>query len=409
MKHINRGLKKIKQQAEELVRDPRFLFLAGEKVGELGVAGEERNRLILILAGIGRTLPEPPSVIIKGSTSSGKSTLLKDCVQLFPPESVIERAGLSGKALAYRKESLADKILLINEYRCGKDAQLLLRLIQSDGGIKHEATTVQGSARTTTTVERNGTPVVLTTTTQDRVFEDDETRFLSLSIDESQKQTLAILMAQATVRSKVDYQDLRVWRTAMSLVAWKEGDFEHPPVWLGYVAGKLPLSRVRVRRDWSRFLAFCKAIALCRGGLERDKPLDITFQDYCVAFEIFEPVLAATLRGLPTQQLMVAQAVAALTKTLQRAVTTREVAERLEWKESLVYKHVNAALINRLLKYEPGVGAREKNVKRLLCAEGSNPRFLPSPKSVFKNNSMLGSEISYVDPLTGETKVLRRN
>ncbi len=124
-------------QALRLVNDPLFLFRASRKIGDLGVVGEERNRLILLLAGIARTLPDPPSVLVKGSTSSGKSTLVKHSVRVFPPDCVIERAGLSGKALAYGAGPLAGKILFIHEYRCGKDAQLLLRLLQSEGRIRH--------------------------------------------------------------------------------------------------------------------------------------------------------------------------------------------------------------------------------------------------------------------------------
>jgi hypothetical protein len=127
-------------KAQELLADPRFLFRACQKVKDLGVIGEERNILIFLLAGISRTLSEPTSVMMKGSTSSGKSTVMKNCLRLFPRGCVIERAGLSGKALAYGKGSLAGKILAIAEYRCGKDAQQLLRLLQSEGSIKHEAT-----------------------------------------------------------------------------------------------------------------------------------------------------------------------------------------------------------------------------------------------------------------------------
>ena len=132
----------IQKKALELVNDSKFLFRAGQKVGELGVVGEERNRLAVILACISRSLDEPVSVIGKGTTGAGKSKQFHTCMQLFPPSSVIERAGLSGKALAYGKGSLAGKILFINEYRCGRDAQQLLRLLQSDREIRHEATTV---------------------------------------------------------------------------------------------------------------------------------------------------------------------------------------------------------------------------------------------------------------------------
>ena len=181
---------RIEKKALRLLADPKFLFKAGQKIGELGIVGEERNRLIVVLAGISRVLLEPTSVLFKGPTGSGKSSVLKKSVLLFPPECIVERAGLSGKALAYGTGSLANKILLINEYRCGKDAQQLLRLLQTEGGIRHEATTIRGSHRSTTTVQRIGTPVVLTTTTDDEVYADDESRFQSVWVDESESQTL---------------------------------------------------------------------------------------------------------------------------------------------------------------------------------------------------------------------------
>jgi len=199
---------------------------------------------------------EPPSVLVKGSTSSGKSTLVKRSLLLFPPECIVERAGLSGKALAYGTSSLKNKILFINEYRCGKDAQLLLRLLQSEGRIRHESTSVRGSIRSTRTVERAGMPVVLTTTTDESVYEDDETRFLSLWVDESATQTLAILSAQACRKKVWVPRDLAVWRSAIALLHSNEYDFTDSPKWLQYVANELPATQIRVRRDWQRVLAW---------------------------------------------------------------------------------------------------------------------------------------------------------
>jgi hypothetical protein len=134
-------LRKIdREKAISLLADPRFLYKAGKKVGELGIVGETRIILILLLAAIARVFPKPPSVLIKGPTSSGKSTVVKTTLQLFPPECILERAGISRKALAHGKGSLAHKILFIHEYRCGRDAQQLLRLLQSEGRITHEFT-----------------------------------------------------------------------------------------------------------------------------------------------------------------------------------------------------------------------------------------------------------------------------
>jgi hypothetical protein len=182
------------------ILDRKFLFRASQKIGELGVVGEERNRVAVFVGCVSRMTDEPVSLMGKGTTGSGKSKQFKTALQLFPPSCVIERAGLSEKALAYGKIRLAEKILFINEYRCGRDAQQLLRLLQSDREIQHEATTVKGSRRSTDTAIRSGTPVVLTTTTDDVVYPDDESRFLSLFANEGPDQSRAILIAKASAR-----------------------------------------------------------------------------------------------------------------------------------------------------------------------------------------------------------------
>ena len=404
-KRTIKGSRGIRQKAIELLNDGKFLFRACEKIGELGVVGEKRNRLVLFLAGIARTLPEPPSVMIKGPSSSGKSTIVKAAVQLFPPQCVVERAGLSGKALAHRKQSLAQKILFIHEYRCGKDAQQLLRLLQSEGRIEHEFTKIGPRGSGTKTVKQVGKPVVLTTTTASTVYTDDETRFVSCPISTSQAQTHAIYQAIAKGSAIKDSEDLPLWRAATSRLRYKEGDFEHPPTWLRYVATKLPRDDVRGRRDWPRFLAFTSAIALCRSHRDGHR-VDITFADYCVAYRIFEPVFAFTRRALPHEQLTLAKTVAKLIRRFGRSVTVREIANELNWKERVVYKRAKAAKESGLIEYEKRT--RERNVKRIRARDEFRERFLPNPIDVLHHNPQIGRKLKYIDPFTGERKVVRR-
>ena len=191
----------------------------------------------------------------------------------------------------------------------------------------------------------------------------------------------------------------------MSLLARKKTEFQDSPAWLGYVAENLPINKLRVRRDWERFLNFCRAVALCRPLTGAEEAVNITFADYCVAFRILEPALASTVYGLRTQELNLGRAVALLNKQLGRAVTAREIAGKLNWKDALVYKYLKPAVRNRLLEYEPGT--REKNMKLLWANTDVTNGFLPSPKSVFQNNPEIGSEVRYVDPFTGEQKAMR--
>lgn len=385
----------------------RFLFRASQKVTELGVVGEERNKRAVLVGCITKELDEPVSIMGKGTTGSGKSRQFKACTQLFPPSCVIERAGLSGKALAYGKGSLAGTILFINEYRCGQDSQQLLRLLQSDREIKHEATTVKGSRRRTSTAVRSGAPVVLTTTTDDVVYPDDESRFLSLWTDEGPAQSRAILVAKASAPPTVIHDDLPVWQKAMSLLKPKPIDFHNPPEWLRFVANRVPCANVRVRRDWSRFLTLCQAVALCRRpALRSNQVLDITFPDYCVAYKIFEPIFASAIRGLPSREVELSRIVATLNRRKSRPVSITEVASELGWKRSLAYKHAAQAVRHRLVEHEPGT--RESNLKRLTARADTNQGFLPRPRVVFDHNPEIGLEARYVDPFTGKTLVMRR-
>jgi hypothetical protein len=396
----------LKKKALKLL-DQKFLFRANQKIGELGVVGEERNRLAVFVGCVSRMTEEPVSLMGKGSTGSGKSKQFKTGLQLFPPSCVIERAGLSGKALAYGKGSLGGKILFINEYRCGQDAQQLLRLLQSDREVRHEATTIKGSHRTTDTAVRSGTPVVLTTTTDDVVYPDDESRFQSLFANEGPDQSRKILIAKASAPSIITHDDLPVWQKATSLLKPRPGDFRHPPEWLRFVAGQIPCGDVRVRRDWSRFLTFCQAVALCRRPTMRsNQSSDITFPDYCVAYKIFEPIFASVVHGLPSREVELSRAVATLNRQRGRPVSLTEVATELGWKRSLAYKHAARAVRHRLVEYE--LGTRESNIKRLIARSDTDEGFLPRPRLVFDHNPEIGLEARYVDPFTGKTLVMRR-
>jgi hypothetical protein len=237
------------------------------------------------------------------------------------------------------------------------------------------------------------------------IFADDATRFLATTVDDSTTQSLAIVTAQAKAPMVIDAKDLPIWQTAMLLLKYLAGDFASPPEWLQYIAKHLPLDNVRVRRDWERFLAFCKAVALCR-SFQSGHPVNIDFSDYCVAYRIFEPVFASTLRGLPTQELALARAVAKLNARYHRSVTVGELARELGWEKAVVYKLAKKSVRRRLLEYEPGT--RERNVKRIRVRERVAGQFLPSPKTVLKRNPKIGRKVKYVDPFSGVWKQVKK-
>jgi hypothetical protein len=405
-KSVSESKAKCKEDARRLVSDPAFLYRAMNKIGELGVVGEKRNRLILFLAGTTKDLETPVSVIVKGQSSSGKSNVTRKTLELFPPECVISRSSLSAKAPAHGQGSLAGKILYLQEYRGGKDAQYLLRLQQSEKLISHEFATIRGAGRGTEVSEREGSPVVLTTTTESKVFTDDETRFLSIWIDDSAHQTLAIMQAQVAGANASVEPSLPIWQETARIIGRRKVAFRFPS-WFSDIAALVPTEQVRVRRDWERFLTFCKAVALCGSFVSHKKNPDqiaISFPDYCIAYRIVNPALASTIYALHEREIALSEAVRALHKHNKKPVTVAEVTQHLKWEKSLVYKYLDPALQHKLIKQIPG--SRQSNQKLLEPEPGAQSGFLPSPKQVLKTIDGVGHEARYVNPLTGKVVLI---
>lgn len=400
---------RIRTAARKLLRGLEFLHKAMLKIGELGVVGENRNKLILFLAALTKNLDVPVSVLVKGQSSSGKSNLIRTVLQLFPPECVISRASLSAKAPVHGEESVKGRILYLFEYRGGKDAQYLLRLQQSEKYIAHEYATITGGERKTNVSEREGSPVVLTTTTESKVFADDETRFLSVWIDDSPQQTLAVMEAQVHSDIGEGKSDLAVWQEAIRLVGRYRNRVLFPG-WFVKIAALVPRDHVRVRRDWERFLAFCKVVAICRSaasGAQQQTEVEVNFSDYCVAYTVLNSALASSVHQSNERALDLANAVRRLFRKLKRPVTVKEVAAHLQWKGALAYKYLNVAIKRRFVKQVSGT--RQSNQKLLEPVPSVETGFLPSPKLVFATVDEINVEDgAFLDPLTGKRKVFVR-
>jgi energy-coupling factor transporter ATP-binding protein EcfA2 len=386
--------KALTAKAQELIRDPKFLYRASQKISELGLVAKPENRLIIFIAGLSLTVTHKVSVLIAGDSSTGKSTLINTVLKLFAPESVIRRASFSRKAFAYGKESLDKKILYVNEYRGGRDAQLLLRILQSDGEIAHEYVT-SGKTRV---VLRLGSPVVFTTTTEEVIVPDDATRFLMIRLEPTPNQNLAVFKAAMATERNGYEPELDVWQESTRLIIGRYKKRFSYPNWFEYIADQVPKDKARFCRDWNRFLGCVEVIALCRSQVDGFE--GISFADYCVAHRILNQAFTATAFDVTENELVVQRTVNRLSNELGRAVKIGEIRDALQWGEGMTYKHVRSSVKQKLIRYESGT--EERNVKRLLPAEQRASTFLPAPQQVLQNAKGLPRSVEYVDPLTGE-------
>ncbi len=106
---------------------------SANEIGRAGIVGEEKNRLSLFLAALTKDSKKSVSVLVKGPHLQREKQSCPRGRRTPTAEWVVVRSSLTTKALAYGAESLSGKILYLYEYRGGRDAQLLTRVIAVRG------------------------------------------------------------------------------------------------------------------------------------------------------------------------------------------------------------------------------------------------------------------------------------
>ena len=186
------------------------------------VAGEEKNAKLLYLVATSRLFGKCMNAAIKGPSSGGKSEIRRQVLEFFPPEEVVSFTTLSEKALLYYPDDFAHKILSMGEASGAEEQSLqdyLLRELISEGRLRYP---VVQQAMVTVTVEKNGPVAFMVTTTRAALHPENETRMLSLEIDDSDTQTRIVLDKVAEIvglnfeQAVVDYEPWRDYQRWLS-------------------------------------------------------------------------------------------------------------------------------------------------------------------------------------------------
>jgi hypothetical protein len=97
----------------------------------------------LTLGAVSLLRGEPISAIIKGTSSVGKSEVIKRVTKALPAEMLVERQSMSERALAYiGKDGLKNKILVVYELGGlgseGKESLEMAKQILSEGCLRRQ-------------------------------------------------------------------------------------------------------------------------------------------------------------------------------------------------------------------------------------------------------------------------------
>jgi hypothetical protein len=326
--------------------------LLAEAVGtvlKLGVTGETRIVKGTFLTAVSQVLPEPVSMVAKGASAGGKSYATRTALRLFPDDDFYQVTAGSQRSLIYTDEEFSHRTIVmfeatalreVAEKRDGDMTAMIVRTLLSEGQLIYDVTERGDDGKMgTRRIIKKGPTNLIVTTTADNLHHENETRLLSLPVDESEEQTRAVMVRTAQRRNQAEPAeppDLAPWH---ELFHWLKHHGEHRVYipYADYLAENAAASVVRMRRDFGVLLGMIEAHAvLHQVTRERDQHGRIlaTAADYTAAVDILADAFAIT-SGKRVKD-VVRNAVAAVEALggAQSDVTVAQVAKHLRRERS---------------------------------------------------------------------------
>jgi hypothetical protein len=327
----------------------------------------------------------------------------------MPEQFVVEVTSASDKAWNYSRSSFRHCVVYVQERNEAAGTIDPIRLLISEGRLVRIVTTYENGQRITKKVVAEGPVAAISTTTKNRLEIDDETRHVSIWVDESPEQTRNIVRSYTGQAEHLSRNDLRTWHMVHRLLEKMIGTEVTFPMWFDEIADRLFVDDLRVRRYYPAFVEACRTVCLIRSfqaHRERSKhgALEVEFADFAITALIFDPVFVESLhlgsgRGEATRRL-----VDEIATQQRRPVRAKDLARKLKISMDQAYSKLryaeNAGAIKRANKPEKG--------NRKTYVATPPPRFVPEPAKLFEALKDLGREVRFVHPITGDWIVYRR-
>ncbi|WP_315974918.1 MULTISPECIES: hypothetical protein [Microvirga] len=282
----NMAKKEAWTQCQELALRPDLLDHFVTQLGHVGLVGVDREAKLLYLAVTSRILDRPISIAVKGPSSAGKSFLVETVLSFFGPSTYYALTAMSDRSLAYSKEPLQHRMLVLYEAdgMNSEMASYLIRSLLSEGCVRYETVQKTSDGLTACLIERSGPTGLIVTTTRDGLHPENETRLISLTLVDTPVQTRAILRAIATdgQRNEVDRSP---WIALQQWIAASNAQVFIP--FAQDLAALIPPIAVRLRRDFKLLLNLIKAHALLhQASRQRDEQgrVVVILEDYATIY-----------------------------------------------------------------------------------------------------------------------------
>lgn len=291
------------EAATAFLNNPRMFDEMSRDFEQIGIVGEGVLSRSIYLVCTSRKLGAPLSACVQAASSSGKSYVTDRITQLFPADELIQATSLTPQALFYMREgSLRHRIVTVGERRHTDsknmadmaNATMALREMISRGALdKYIPLKGDDGGMETVHLHQDGPIAYIETTTQETIFDEDATRLLALTTDETAEQTQHILRQQAAEAAgrasrPAVVEEIRLKHQVAQLM------LEQVTVLIPYAEHlSIPHYLVAARRAFPQLLGMIRTVALLRQRQKQitEGTIEADAADYEVAYQVMLPIL----------------------------------------------------------------------------------------------------------------------
>jgi hypothetical protein len=399
-------VKRAKREAKKLLQSPHFFneFLLAMKND--GLVGEEQTALVLFVVVVSRLLLHPLNVFVKARSSAGKNFVINKVLRLLPRHAISEITSVSEKAWNYLGTRLRHTVVYLQERNEAVGNVHPLRLLISEDKIIRLVPRWKDGKISTQKYVAYG-PVASISTGTKQLEIDDQTRHISISLNETADQTRKIVKSYTRQTKGLSRKEMETWRMVQRVLEKRMGIEITLPEWFDRVADWLFVDDLRVRRYYPAFIEACRTVCLIRSFQSRKSSratrLTVDFADFAITTLIFDRVFVESLRLRKGVNESTRDLVDNLSLQKKGPVSAKDVARERGVSMDRAYRMLRSAEMAGVLMRtnEP-----EKGNRKLFLAVPP-PRFVPDPKRLFRKLH-LKETVRIFHPITGEHIVYRR-
>lgn len=339
----------LSEEALGILTDQNLLKRLDGLVEQAGVIGEEQTRLPLFVFASTYKMAHPIHVLLQGSTGSGKSHLINTIAACVPSDHVLSITRVSSKSFYhYEENALNNKLLLIQDFDgLDDEAQYAFREMQSAKGLSFSTTVKDRNGNLRAGIKQvSANFASISATTKAEVYSDNMDRSIIIGIDESEDQTMKILLYQN--RLTAGLVDQTRINQARELLQWILRHVKSKPV-VNHFAEHvlLPMEASSVRRLNGQFQALVAQVTLLhqyqRNEDERGR-LIATLDDLKMAVSLFTEAVYLKMDELDPSTRQFFERLKNYVKSTSEGstgkFTAREVRQTLNMNKTQVFRYL---------------------------------------------------------------------